>query len=300
MKEGVFLPMGVNPAVGAIPSYRDFRALALAAEGAGLDSVWVYDHLYIHHEGREPTGCWEGWTVWTALAEATERVELGALVLCTAFRNPALLAKMAITLDEVSEGRIVLGLGAGWHKPEFDAFGYPYDHLASRFEEALQIIAPLVREGEVDFQGEFEQANNCVMIPPPKRPIPILVGASRPRMLRLTAQHADAWNTCWHGEVAAIEEPLANLRAACEETDRDFETIDVTVGIQIAFDELAPLPDGADDPLKWITGSDEQIVEKLLAYQRQGISHVISRVNPLTVDGVARYGQVVEMVRTAS
>jgi alkanesulfonate monooxygenase SsuD/methylene tetrahydromethanopterin reductase-like flavin-dependent oxidoreductase (luciferase family) len=297
VKIGLFLPMGENAALGGYPRYRDLRDQALAAEHAGLDSVYVYDHLMFHHEGQERAGCWEGWTVWAALAEATQRVELGALVLCTAFRNPALLAKMAVTLDEVSDGRVVLGIGAGWHKPEFDAFGYPFDHLASRFEEALQIIAPLVREGHVDFQGEFEQANDCEMIPPPSRPIPILVGASRPRMLRLTARYADAWNTCWHGDVTAIEEPVANLRTACEEVGRSIDDIAITAGVQVAIGDLADLPEGSDNEMRWIVGSDEEIAAKLRAYQDQSVSELMVRVNPLTVDGVTRLGQIVEHVR---
>ena len=145
-----------------------------------------------------------------ALAEATTRIELGTLVMCTAFRNPALLAKMADAVDEVSAGRLILGLGAGWHEPEFRAFGYPFDHLASRFEDALRIIAPLVRGDAVDYQGAYERAVDCVSLPRGPRPEgpPILIGASRPRMLRLTAELADAWNTCWLGRAE---------RAACRD-----------------------------------------------------------------------------------
>ena len=151
----------------------------------------------------------------SALAEATTRIELGTLVMCTAFRNPALLAKMADAVDEVSAGRLILGLGAGWHEPEFSAFGYPFDHLASRFEDALRIVAPLVRGDVVDYQGAYERAVDCVSLPRGPRPDgpPILIGASRPRMLRLTAELADAWNTCWLGRAAEL--PQRRRGAAC-------------------------------------------------------------------------------------
>ena len=135
---------------GRTPRYKEIRDMARRAEAAGFDSVWLYDHLLYRMDGRATIGIWECWTILSALAEATERVELGTLVACNSFRNPALLAKMAITLDEVSNGRFILGLGAGWNKAEHDAFGMPFDRLVGRFEEALQIIRPLLKEGRVD------------------------------------------------------------------------------------------------------------------------------------------------------
>src|SRR5215218_9114305 len=162
---------------------------------SAIDSVWIADHLLFEWDGQR-RGIWEAWTVLSALAEATTGIELGTLVMCTAFRNSALLAKMADAVDEVSAGRLILGLGAGWHEPEFSAFGYPFDHLAGRFEDALRIVAPLLRSGAVDYQGEYERAVDCVSLPRGPRPVgpSILIGASRPRMLRLTAELADAWN----------------------------------------------------------------------------------------------------------
>ena len=135
----------------------------------------------------------------SALAAATERVEIGTLVLCSSFRDPSLVAKMAATADEVSGGRLILGLGAGWHDAEYDAFGFPKDHRVERFEEALRIIRPLLRGETVTFEGEYVTARDAVLEPPPSRDIPILVAAFGPRMLRLTARHADAWNTAWFG-----------------------------------------------------------------------------------------------------
>jgi len=146
MKVGLILPIGTNKELGRPLSYAEIRDLALRAEDGGLDSVWIPDHLIYRFPEQPQAGVWEAWTITTGLAEATKRIELGTLVICVPFRNPALVAKMAVTLDEVSNGRFILGLGAGWHKPEFDAFGYPFDHLVDRFEEALKIIVPLLRE----------------------------------------------------------------------------------------------------------------------------------------------------------
>ncbi len=151
MKIGIVLPFAEDPDAGGMPSYATIRERALLAEAAGFDSIWLYDHLLFRFPDQPTVGIWEIWTVLSALAEATERVEIGTVVLCVPFRNPAILAKMADTLDEVSGGRLILGLGAGWNQPEFDAFGIPFDHRAARFEEALQIITPLLREGRVDF-----------------------------------------------------------------------------------------------------------------------------------------------------
>src|SRR4051812_12310629 len=147
MRVGVIMPIAEGDATGA-PSYAAIRALARQAEAAGFDSIWVYDHLLFRFPEQPTGGIWEAWTLLAALAEATERVELGTIVLCVPFRNPAVLAKMADTLEEISGGRLILGLGAGWHQPEFDAFGIPFDHKVDRFEEALQIITSLLREAK--------------------------------------------------------------------------------------------------------------------------------------------------------
>jgi alkanesulfonate monooxygenase SsuD/methylene tetrahydromethanopterin reductase-like flavin-dependent oxidoreductase (luciferase family) len=141
--------------------YASIRAITQQAEADGFDSIWLADHLLYRDVGQPTHGIWEAWTVLSALAEATERVELGTLVLNNSIRNPAVLAKMATALDEVSDGRLILGIGAGWNEPEYQAFGMPFDHLASRFEEALQILRPLLRDGHVDFSGRYYQARDC-------------------------------------------------------------------------------------------------------------------------------------------
>lgn len=142
-------------------SYESIRAIAQQSEKDGFDSIWLADHLLYRNPGEPTRGIWECWTTLAALAEATKRVELGTLVVCNSFRNPAILAKMTTTVDEISHGRLILGVGAGWNEPEYQAFGLPFDHRVDRFEEALQIIKPMLREGHVDFAGRYYQARNC-------------------------------------------------------------------------------------------------------------------------------------------
>ena len=298
MKIGVVLPMAES-AAGGPPRYREIRDFALQAERGGLDSVWVFDHLLFRFPDQPTHGIWEAWTTLTAIAEATERVELGALVLCTAFRNPAVLAKMADALDEVSDGRLILGLGAGWHEPEFTAFGLPFDHVVSRFEEALSIIVPLLRTGEVDFTGEYSRAEACVSRPRGPRPggPPILVGSFGPRMLRLTARFADAWNTCWLGEPGPLVERRAQLEEACRAEGRDPASIAVTVGVTVGFPDLAPLPDSLDEPGKAITGDAAAIAAGLRAFDDAGVDHAICALEPETPAALERFVEAVARVR---
>jgi alkanesulfonate monooxygenase SsuD/methylene tetrahydromethanopterin reductase-like flavin-dependent oxidoreductase (luciferase family) len=297
MKVGLILPIGTQKDLGRPLSYPEIRDLALRAEDGGLDSVWIPDHLIYRYPDRPQTGTWEAWTITTGLAEATKRIELGTLVICVPFRNPALLAKMAVTLDAVSGGRFILGLGAGWHKPEFDAFGYPFDHLVDRFEEALNVIVPLVREGKVDFTGKYVAAPNCEMDPPPARTIPVLIASSKPRMLRLTAQYADSWNTAWLGDVEALAERKAALEAANAATGHDLSKLEVTVGVNVGFPDLMELPATASDPKKFITGSVEDVAAGLRAYAEAGVGHVIAWLYPQNAEAIDRLAQATKLAR---
>src|SRR5215208_6263524 len=205
LKLGIFLDIfegedGTSQ-VTAAKRWPELRAFARRAELLGFDSLWVPDHLLWRDDGVEGStrGAWEAWSILAALAADTKRIELGALVLCTAFRNPALVAKMADTIEEISGGRLILGLGAGYHEPEFTAFGYPYDPRISRFEEALTIITTLLGEGQIDFTGSYYHARDCELRPRGPRPggPPILVAGGMPagpRMLCLGAERADLWN----------------------------------------------------------------------------------------------------------
>jgi alkanesulfonate monooxygenase SsuD/methylene tetrahydromethanopterin reductase-like flavin-dependent oxidoreductase (luciferase family) len=206
-----------------------------------------------------------------------------------------MLAKMADALDEVSEGRFILGLGAGWHQPEYEAFGYPFDHLASRFNEALQIIVPLLREGHVDFQGHYYQVHNCVLRP--RGPSPtgprILIGARRPRMLQLVAQYADAWNTAWHTDTAIVKERHEPLVQACRALGRDPTSIEITVGTEV---RLQPRKDD-EPPDRAISGSPEEIARRLQDFSSVGTSHLIVSLDSVTPSNIEQLGHIVDLVR---
>jgi alkanesulfonate monooxygenase SsuD/methylene tetrahydromethanopterin reductase-like flavin-dependent oxidoreductase (luciferase family) len=226
-------------------------------------------------------------------------VELGTIVLCTAFRNPALLAKMAITLDEISDGRLILGLGAGWHQPEFDAFGIPFDHRAGRFEDALKIIAPLLKEGKVDFHGEYYSAPDCEMRPRGPRPggIPVLVASRGPRMLRLTAEYADSWNSAWFGRPTNLAPRRADLAAACAQVGRDPRTLEVTAGVQVAYPDLGEVGFPVEDADRVLTGTTDEIAAGLRDYDALGVGHIIAHLAPNTPAAQARFAEALAAYR---
>jgi len=281
-------------------SYQQTREFAQQAEEAGFDSLWLYDHLLFRSEGELTIGIWECWTFLSALAEATQRVELGTLVACNSFRNPALLAKMAITLDEVSKGRLILGVGAGWNKPEYEAFGFPFDYRVSRFEEALQIIRPLLKEGRVDFEGKYYQARDCEIRPLGPRPggPPLMVGCDGKRMLRLTAKYADLWNTGYHGQVDTFTRPRQELIKACQETGRDPSTIGVTVMIALEYPNLTSEPVNTDE--QSLIGTPEEIAQAMLSYEQAGVEHVMFNPIPYKLAAIRKVEESLRIYRDLS
>ncbi len=292
MKIGLMLPLAADETGG----WTDLRAMALAAEEGGLDSVFGADHV-IYRGENETTGIHESWTVLTAVAAITSRVEIGPLVLALPFRNPALTAKMAAELDEVSAGRLILGLGCGWHKPEFDAFGFPFDHRVSRFEEGMKIIAPMLRRGSADFSGRFYSATDAELLPPTVREggPPILIAGKQPRMMELVARYADQWNAAWYGrpeEADELRDRLNRLHTALETVGRRAETLTPTAGIFVAFDDAAD-----DTPERAIRGSASEIATALASYAELGISHLIAHVFPRSVDSVRRLAEAAALTR---
>jgi probable F420-dependent oxidoreductase len=283
MQIGVVLPMNESDGDGA-SRWPRIRDLARHAEAGGIDSLWVYDHLLFRLAGQEEDGIHEAWTLLTAVAATTGRAALGTIVLGTAFRPPALLAKMAATLDEIADGRLILGLGTGWHEPEYAAFGYPFDHRAGRFEEALAIIVPLVRGERATLHGRWHDVDDAVLLPPPPRPsrlpgrIPILVAAKGERVLRLTARHADAWNTAWFGlPNERFAERHADLRAACEAEGRDPVTLEVTVGLTLDAEGPSDRP-GAPDALP---PDVDSVARAFDAWRDLGVGHVQVDLRPM-------------------
>ncbi len=235
MRIGMTVPLGYGDLEdGRAPTFAQTLDFSTRAERAGLDSIWVFDHLIFRFEGEPDEGLNEAWTMLSALAPVVPRVELGALVMCSSFRNAGLMAKMGQTLDDISGGRLILGLGCGWHEPEYAAFGFPFDHLVGRFEEDLEVVKRLLDGERVDFKGRWSQYVGAQLLPPPARRPPILVAAKGQRMLRLTARHADAWNTAWFGGLDAIaRQRLADLDAACDDVGRPRREIRRTIGIRL-------------------------------------------------------------------
>jgi probable F420-dependent oxidoreductase len=300
MKVGVIPPLANSRVSGRPVSYQDVRRWACTAEELGFDSVWIYDHLLVRRPDQPQLGVWEGWSILAALADATKRVELGTGVTCVGFRNPALLAKMAITVDEVSGGRLILGLGAGNQRPEFEAFGYDFDRRVAAFEEAIQIIAPLIREGAVDFRGTYHSAIECELDPRGPRPSgpPILIGANGPRMMRLAARYADLWTCAYPGGAQGLTQARDRLAAACEAEGREASTLDLTVGEWIDY------PDGSSPGTglqTFVRGSEEAIVDLLTGYDQLGVDHVMLQAGPDNYDEVlGRFGRALGAYRGSS
>jgi len=273
------------------------------ADEVGLDSVYAADHLLFRDpDEAEPTtvGIHEAFTMLSAFAAVTSRVEIGPLVAALPWRNPALLAKMAAGIDEVSGGRFVLGLGCGWHEPEFTAFGYEFEHRVSQFAEGLEIVAGLLRQGRADHSGRWFSAHDAVLRPTGPRPggIPILIASKRPRMYALTARYADRWNAAWFGHWEQADElrtRLANLASALDAAGRDPASITRTAGLDAAFPALTtePTEDGG------IAGTAEEVGAALRVYAEAGIDEVICHCEPGTPDAVAQLGRAAELARAS-
>lgn len=307
MEVGLILPLAEDPRLGRAPLWAETRRSAHLAEVVGFDAIWVYDHLLHRFPGHPEVGFREAWTTLTALAETTSRpgssLKIGAAVLCAGFRNPAVLAKMAVTLDEISGGRLILGLGAGWHEPEFRAFGVPFDHRVSRFEEALRIIVPLLRGGRVDFSGTYFTVADTEIRPRGPRPggPPIVIAAFGPRMLRLAATYAEAWNTDWLGPLKQVATQRARVAAACVEIGRDPATLAITGGVTVAYPDLGPLPSWLTHPAdgQALTGSAEAVASGLHGYAEAGVSHALCSVYPHNEAAIRRLGEALATFRAA-
>jgi probable F420-dependent oxidoreductase len=287
MKVGAVMPISERELAGKTATYAELREVAQTAEREGLDSIWVYDHLLFRFPPEPTSGIYEAWAMLAALAADTSRVEVGALVMALPFRNPAVFAKMAATVDEISRGRLILGIGCGWHEPEFEAFGIPFDHRVSRFEEGLQILLPLLRGEKASYNGRFHHADAAELRPRGPRPHgpPILIAGKGPRMLALTARYADAWNAAWFGSVSEAKSRMDDLHAALDAEGRDLATMDVTIGINVVFPELVTEAD--EVPRRSLSGGPSQIANGLREYADAGVSHAICACVPSTPSAIA-------------
>jgi probable F420-dependent oxidoreductase len=290
--------LGVMPSLvegslnGRTPRYKDMEAIAQRAEQLGFDSLWLADHLIFRRPDAQEIGPWEIFTFLSALAAVTHRITLGPLVAATSFRNPALLAKMADSLDEISNGRFILGLGAGWHEPEYQAFGYPFDHLYTRFAEALDIISRLLQGERVTHTGTFYQTHETFLRPrgPSRSGPPIWIGASGPKMLELAARYADGFNTVWHTDPQEVRERLAAFDAACEKVGRDPGALEHTIGTDVRMLEGDEQPENPAQRV--IEGTAEQVAERLREIVAAGAQHIIAHVEPRGLVGIERYARV--------
>jgi alkanesulfonate monooxygenase SsuD/methylene tetrahydromethanopterin reductase-like flavin-dependent oxidoreductase (luciferase family) len=272
--------------------------MAQTAEQVGVDSVWLGDHL-LYDLAVGPRGPWEVWTSLAAIGASTERVLLGPLVASAGFHEPTMLAKQAATVDAISGGRLILGLGAGWNEREYRAFGFPFDHRVSRFEEAFTIIRTLLAEGAIDFAGEFHRAERCVLHPRPTRPggPPLMVGSVRPRMLSITLPYVEAWNVWWsnYGNSPA---GFSALKTRVDEhaklLGRSPESLAATCAV------LVQLPGGAGrqmgeyggTPVEPVRGTPADVAERLAAFAEAGASHVQLVVDPITRDSIEWFADV--------
>ncbi len=301
---GRSLKVGLQlPEVERVVRWPELREMARTAEGIGLDSIWVGEHLLYRYPDRPPDGPWEAWTTMAALAAVTERVQIGPLVACAAFHNPAVLAKQAAALDEISGGRLILGLGAGWNETEFRAFGIPFDQRISRFEEAFTIIRELLRTGRSDFQGRFHRADDCELLPPPARPggPPLMVGSLGERMLRMTLPHVDAWDAwyAWFGNSPEGYRPLRDqVDEACRAVGRDPASVERTVALLVAFPGATGrlMGDAEQEHVQPIGSAPEELAAALRTFAAEGVSHVQLVVDPITVESIARLAPALELL----
>jgi alkanesulfonate monooxygenase SsuD/methylene tetrahydromethanopterin reductase-like flavin-dependent oxidoreductase (luciferase family) len=260
--------------------------------------MWLGDHLLYRGDGRPERGPWEAWTLLSALAAVTERIALGPLVACLAFHPPALIAKMAATVDEVSGGRLVLGVGAGWNESEFRAFGIPFDHRVSRFEESFEIVRRLLSGERVTLPGRFWQADDAVLLPKPARRPPIMVGSAGERVLSIALPHVHAWNT-WYDNYGNTPEGFAALNAkvsdAAQQVGRAPEEISRSACTLVVLDRAAadrPLVDGVP-PLE---GSPDRIAAGLRDLAKAGADEAILVVSPITEGSIRALGEVLAIL----
>ena len=277
----------------------EYRAMARAAEEVGFDSIWLGDHLLYREEGEPERGPWEVWTMLGALAAVTERVELGPLVACTAFHPPGLIAKMAATLAEVSGGRFVLGLGAGWNEPEFRAFGLPYDHRVSRFEEAFTIIRGLLAGERVTLDGRFFKAEGLVLLPHPDARPRLVIGSNGPRMLAATLPHVEAWNT-WFDSYGNSADGFAKLNeeitGAARDAGRDPGDIERSACVLVALDDATGERWWGED-VEPVTGSTDRIVAALRELHEAGADEIIVVADPITERSIRELGDAIGLLR---
>ena len=307
LQVGLILPQWSGSMDGATPRWNDTLTVAREAEDAGFDSLWLADDLVVRLAPDDTLGMWECWSFLAAVAASTQRVGLGTLVCSINFRNPALLAKAASTVNEISGGRLTLGLGTGGDYGEHNAFGFPWEGRFGRLEEAIPLVRRLLAGESVTHQGKHFNLDECELVPLsrelPAPPIMIGTVTPGPRVLGMVARHADVWN-CWlafgHSSPSAVPELREAVDAACAAEGRDPATLTRTVavgvrldGSRLAFGASWDISDGA------LTGEPEQIAEAFSGFADEGISHLQVYLAPLTPAGIERFNRTLEYLDKA-
>lgn len=291
--------MGIQlPEVERDVRWPEVVAMARAAEASGFDSIWVGDHLLYRGDGRPERGPWDAWTMLAGLAAVTERVRLGPLVACLGFHPPGVLARMAATVNEIADGRLVLGIGAGWNETEFRAFGIPYDDRVGRFEEAFNIVRRLLDGEHVTERGRFWQVEDAVLLPVPSRRPTMMVGSSGERVLGMTLPHVDAWNTWYdlYGNTPeGFERENAKITSAAEGAGRTPREIERSACVLVLVDPASDERPRSDDhpPLE---GSMATIAEGLCDLAEAGADEAIVVANPITERSIRALGEALAIL----
>ncbi|HEU0213687.1 MAG TPA: LLM class flavin-dependent oxidoreductase, partial [Jiangellaceae bacterium] len=276
----------------------EYLSLVRAAEEVGFDSVWVGDHLLYRGDGREERGPWDAWSVLAAIAAATERIRLGPLVACTAFSPPGLLARKAAAVQEISRGRLVLGLGAGWNEAEFRAFDIPFDHRASRFGEAFEIIRRLLAGERVTFEGRFERVYDAVVLPRPVPPPPLMIGSTGERVLRTALGHVDAWNV-WYELYGNTPDGFARANTRVSELVRESGR-DPSDVLRSATVFVSVEGGGGDRPHTLdappLSGPPDRIADGLADLAAAGLDEAILVVSPITERSIRVLGDTFSLL----
>jgi F420-dependent oxidoreductase-like protein len=300
---GIFVPQGWRMDLGGIADpyeqWQAMTAVAQAADGGSWDSIWVYDHFHtVPTPSTDPT--FECWTATAALARDTTRVNVGQMVGCNGYRNPALYAKMASTVDVASNGRLYAGFGAGWYEQEWRAYGYPWPELKDRmgaFREATEIIYRMWTEDEVVFAGKYHSVDKPINEPKGiRKPHPSLWigGGGENVTLKLVARFADAANI-GAGNPAVVKEKTAILRTRCDEVGRDYNEIIKSTNLNIFPIEKGEDPERATAKARGAVpweqfaaqtqiGTTDELAERVAGVLAAGADYVIFYVPGVAYD----------------
>jgi len=287
------------PEVERFVPWPELIAMTQAAEAVGFDSVWLGDHLLYDLPDGTVRGPWEVFTSLAALAAVTSHVQLGTLVASLGFHEPAMLAKMAATVDAISQGRLILGVGSGWNRREYDAFGIPFDHRVDRFQESFGLVRRLLAGETVTHTGTYYRLDRCRIDPPAVRPGgPLLMlGSNSPRMLSIGLPHVHQWNVWWSlfGNTAAgFAEVVADVRARTEAAGRDPDEVEATacVYVQVPGGAGRTMGDPEMARIQPLRGAATEIAEQLAQFAAAGAAHLQLVVDPITQPAIEWLGEV--------